>query len=80
MSIVYSVFITVVVSTTMFPIYAFQENEADKVTVRCFVLAISHLLPVIILYGKRVFVVLFQKKKNSKEYIRSKIWTFPDTK
>ena len=73
MSIVYATFTTVVFYSSMVPVYYFQPLESRKTVVQCIGLMCTNFVQVFVLYGKRTFVIVFQRRKNSKAYVRSKV-------
>ena len=81
MSIVYSTLIVIVFYSVTFPIYYFlQRIPSTQSTVHFISLTVASLFPMMILYGNKLFIVIFRKKKNSKEYIRTRMWTFSSGK
>ena len=69
MLIVYSCFIGLIQFGIVFPIYYFEENVVN----RSFVLWTSFVINsifMLILYGRKIIVILFYPKKNTIEYIR----------
>ena len=81
MSIVYSTLIVIVTYSASFPIYYFLDRiPSTQSNVHFTSLSVASLLPMLILYGYKLFVVIFRTKKNTKEYIRSRMWTFSSTK
>ena len=76
MSIVYSTLIVFATYSVTFPIYAFQNLDSKQALVHCAAITVANIFPMMILYGKRLLVVTFIRKKNSKEYIRQRLWTF----
>jgi len=73
MSIIYATFVTVVAYSTMVPVYKFQKVHSDKATIQCFVIMLVAFLQVIVLYGKKIFIIWFQPQKNTKAYVRNKL-------
>jgi len=73
MSIVYATFTTVVFYSSMIPVYYFQPLESRKTLVQCSGLMCTNFVQVLVLYGKRTFVIVFERRKNSKAYVRSKV-------
>ena len=76
MSIVYSTLIVIVTYSVNFPIYYFQHKESNKAIVHFVCLSVANIFSMLILYGKRLYIMVFKKKKNSKDYVRSRVWTF----
>ena len=76
MSIVYSTLIVITTYSVTFPIYYFQHMESVKANVHFISLSVANLFPMLILYGNRLFIVVFKGKKNSKNYVRKRLWTF----
>ena len=76
MSIVYSTLIVIATYTATFPIYYFQPLESMKANVHFISLSVANLIPMLILYGNRLFIVVFKRKKNSKNYVRNRLWRF----
>jgi len=73
MVVVYTTFITVITYVTMAPIYHFQYVESDKATVQCFTLILTNLVQLALFYWKKVFIIVFQPHKNTREHIRLQI-------
>lgn len=73
MIIVYTTFITIVTYVAMQPIYHFQDVESNKATVQCCTLVLINLVQLALFYWKKVFVVVFQRHKNTKEYVRTRV-------
>ena len=77
MSIVYSTFVVIVTYSVTFPIYYFLQRIPSRQSNVHFVsLSVTSFFSMLILYGHRLFVVVFKSSKNTKEYIRSQMWTF----
>ena len=76
MPIVYSTLLVIATYSVTFPIYYFQYMESMKSNVHFISLSVASLFPMLILYGKRLFIVVFKKSKNTKNYVRNRIWTF----
>ena len=76
MPIVYSTLIVIATYSVTFPIYYFQHIESMKANVHFISLSVANLFPMLILYGNRLYIVVFKRKKNSKNYVRKRIWTF----
>jgi len=73
MVVVYITFITVVACVAMLPIYHFQYVESDKATVQCCTLILTNLVQLALFYWKKVFRIVFQPHKNTREHVRSQI-------
>ena len=76
MSIVYSTLVVIATYSATFPIYYFQHTESTKANVHFISLSVANLISMLILYGRRLFIVVFKRKKNSKKYVRKQIWSF----
>ena len=76
MSIVYSTLLVIATYSVTFLIYYFQYMESMKSNVHFISLFVASLFPMLILYGNRLFIVVFKKSKNTKNYVRNRIWTF----
>ena len=76
MSIVYSTLIVIATYSATFPIYYFQHTESTKANVHFLSLSVANIFSMLILYGNRLFIVVFKRKKNSKNYVRRQIWSF----
>jgi len=70
--IVYLSFTLLVVDTVMFPIQYFQKSTIDKTVVQWAFLNLNILLVSLIYYGKKMFIIVFRKEKNKKQYYQRK--------
>jgi len=73
MCIVYTTFTTIIAYSVMVPIYYFQQFDFSKATVQCYILVVTNLVQLVILYGKKTFVILFRPHKNTRKYVRSQM-------
>ena len=72
MSILYAVFISTITMSTSYPIMHFQTQLSDKDFVRCIVVMLNSFVYVVLLYGKKFVLVVFQPHKNTKLYFTEK--------
>jgi len=72
MTIVYLSFTLIVVNGVMFPIQYFQKDLDNKTIVQWVFLDLNILLVLMIYYGKKMFIMIFRKKKNTKEYFQKR--------
>ena len=71
MTLVFSSLVTSLVLSVSFPISHFQEDQ-EKLLVQCLVLLVNCHVNLALLYGSKVFVVLFQPHKNTRQYLNEK--------
>jgi len=72
MTMVYMSFISVLTLSVIIPIHHFQKTGIGKMTVQWVGMATHHLAVMLLLYGKKVFIVLFKPERNTKEYFRER--------
>ena len=72
MSIVYTSFIVMVTFMVMCPIFYFQKSSLDKLCILWVTFSINNLIIMILMYGKKVMIILFHPEQNTKEYFREK--------
>ena len=72
MTMVYMSFIAVLTLSVTIPIHHFQKTGIGMMTVQWVGMATHHLTVMFLLYGKKVFVVLFKPETNTKEYFRER--------
>ena len=72
MNIVYASFTVTVSFVVMFPICHFQENQEDCETAQMLVLIGNSLVLLLMMYGKKVFIMLLRPQKNTRQYFRRK--------
>jgi len=69
-TIVYTSFTMTITCIVFFPIHFFQKDPRDKQLVLWVVLICSGFTQFTFMYSKKVFILLCQPKKNTKEYFR----------
>ena len=70
MVIVYVSFSMVCTSLVVFPIQFFQKDPNDKYLVEMVASHCISLVQLVLIYGTKVYIMLFQPHKNTKEYFR----------
>ena len=70
MSILYLSFFTIMSSIILFPIYYFQKNEIHASLVHLVVFQCNISITLLLLYGKKTYIMLFQPHLNTKLYFR----------
>ena len=70
MVMVYVSFSMVFASLVVFPIQIFQKDPNDKYLVVMIASHCSALIQLALIYGTKVYIMLFQAHKNTKEYFR----------
>ena len=70
-TIIYATFISTIIYSVMFPIYFFQEKKVNGVKVHWLCLLLSNFMFMVIFYGNRMRIVLFNPNKNTKVYYRA---------
>ena len=71
LSIAFSTFVLVIAQTVQFPIYYLQQHIKVRSSVHAVVLSGSHLLFMAIYYGSKLHLVLFKRKRNTREHFRA---------
>ena len=71
MSMFYSILITTISFGVSFPI-AYFRGQMDKEFVRVIVLIINNMTTLLLLYGKKCFIIVFHPEKNTKVYFNQK--------
>lgn len=72
MSILYTSFITTFSFLMVFPIYYFQQNRVDKTVAMYVGLLVNNGFILLLLYGKRIYMIIFHSHKNTIEHFREK--------
>ena len=72
MSMVYSSFITTITTGVMFVVQVFQKDPLMAPLITWIVLSMNTFTYLIFLYAKKAYIMLFQKKKNTVQYIQKK--------
>jgi len=70
MSLVYSTMITTMTFMVSFPIGYFQEVR-EKEFVQCIVVVINCLVLALFLYGKKCFIIIWRRHKNTKTHFNA---------
>ena len=73
LAIAYSTFVLVITETVQFPMYYLQQDIKVRSSVHAVVLSASHLLFMLIYYGNKLNLVLFNRKRNTKEHFRNQL-------
>ena len=76
MAIVYASFVMVVCSLVFLPVYLFQADPRHKYIVEHLTFQCLGLAQMSFLYWPKVYVLLFQPEKKSKQYLRAKTFSF----
>ena len=74
MPIAYSTLTMVFIYLIVFPLFYLQNDNDLKQHIHLLILSIAQTLFVIIFYGPKLFIILFRKDKNTKVYVRAKMW------
>ena len=56
----------------MFPIQYFQIDPLSKTSIQWLVLLINTILCVTFCYGWKMYLMIFDKEKNTREYVKAK--------
>jgi len=70
---IFATFTTTMVYISTIPIYFFLTIESDRPTLQCFIIVSTNIVHLILLYGKRTFMIYFQPGKNTRNYIQSQM-------
>ena len=73
LAIAYSTFVLVITETVQFPMYYLQQDIKVRSSVHTIVLSASHLLFMLIYYGSKLNLVLFNQKINTRENFRAQL-------
>ena len=76
MAVVYARFVMVACSLVFLPVFLFQNDPRHKCIVEHLTFQSLGLIQVSFLYWPKVYVLLFQKEKTSKQYLRTKTFSF----
>ena len=68
-TMLYASFVTTISFSVMFPIHYFQKNELDASLVHCIVLCGNNLATLVLMYGYKVYVVVFHPRVNTQKYL-----------
>ena len=71
LTIAYSTFVLVITQTVQFPIYYLQQDVKVRSSVHAVILSASHLLFILIYYGSKLYLLIFKRNENTREYFRA---------
>jgi len=70
MSLVYSSFITTIIIAVMFVVQVYQKNPLITPLITWIVLSMNSLIYLVLLYARKVYIMLFRKEKNTVSYVQ----------
>ena len=70
LTLVYVSFVSIVTLSIMFPIHYFQKHNNGKLFTHWIILTVHYTMLVLIMYSKRVYVLLFKPDLNKAERLR----------
>jgi len=71
-SVIYTSFVTSLVFTVQFPIYYFQKSVHSREQVQFAAMTTNSLVVLVLIYTKKVFVMVFRRSKNTPVYYQRK--------
>ena len=74
MPIAYSTLTVVFTCLVVFPLFYLQNDIELRQSIHLVILSTAQTLFLIIFYGPKIYVILCQKHKNTKAYLREKMW------
>jgi len=75
MSMVYSSFITTIITAVMFVVQIFQKDPLVAPIITWTVLSMNSLIYLILLYARKVYIMLFRKEKNTVSYVQKQTFS-----
>jgi len=72
MNILYASFITTVFYVVSLPIYLLRRTQQDGEVVHLTVVLVNSLVILLLMYAKKVYVILFKSRLNTRHYFKKK--------
>ena len=72
---VYVSFINIVNLGAIFPVHHYQKTNIEKDAVHWIAISLHHLILMCLLYGKKVYIILFRQRLNTIKHFRNRLFS-----